>query len=280
MVSKLTNQLIEHFNKGAFGLFIGAGLSQASGLPSWKDLLLSLTSKSKDIGAINDEREKELLTLIDNPDKYLLVAEELRETLAGGFEKYIKEIFDKKYIPSEALLMAMDLNPRFIVTTNYDQLIEQAYITKYSDVPPKFTYKNAATINYKMTNSEFFILKAHGSADDAPSEIILTEKDYRKVLYSEMGYQSVLQAMFSMNNILFLGASLKDPELLLVLRFIHHIFHGGTPDHYAFINQDEISTTEKQRWRKDFNINIITYDPKDNHAELTKIIAELVASKK
>lgn len=277
MASKLTNQLIEHYKKGAFGLYIGAGLSQASGLPSWKDLLLALIARAKDIDAIDQEKEKELTNLLEIPDKYLMIAEELRETLAGGFEKYIKEIFDKKHTPSPTLLAALDLKSRFIITTNYDKLIEQAFIQKFAEVPPKLTYKNAATVNYKMTNGEFFILKAHGSADEAPSEIILTEKDYRKILYNEMGYQSVLQSVFSMNNILFLGASLKDPELILILRFIHSIFHGGSPDHYALINQDEVTNLEKNRWRKDYNINIITYDPKDHHAELKDIITELSA---
>lgn len=276
MAPRLFNQLVEHYKKGAFGIFVGAGLSQASGLPSWENLLRDLIAKCKDINAISTEKEKELYDLVAFPDKYLMLAQELREILSGGFEKYIKEKFDDKLLkPTETHLKLLELKSKFIITTNYDKLVEKAYVKKFADVPPDLTYKEAPTVNYKIINNEFFILKAHGSADGAPSEIILTERDYRKIIYNEMGYQSIMHALFSTNNILFIGASLKDPELGLILRFVHNVFHGGSPDHYAIMNENELTGVEIDRWRKDYNINIITYNPINNHEQVLELITEL-----
>ncbi|WP_293786893.1 SIR2 family protein [uncultured Pedobacter sp.] len=276
MSGRLPNQLIQHYKNGAFGVYVGAGLSQGAGLPSWENLLKDLIAKCKDINAINGQKETELYELVKFSDKYLMLAQELRETLGSAFEKYIKEKFDDKTLkPTDTHIKLLELNSRFIITTNYDKLIEKAYVKKYFDVPPDLTYKEAPTINYKIINKEFFILKAHGSADGAPSEIVLTEQDYRKIIYNELGYQSVLHALFSTNNLLFVGASLKDPELALILRFIHNVFHGGSPDHYAIMNKEELTGVEIDRWRKDYNINIIPYDPKNNHEEIFEIISEL-----
>ncbi|MBK9567645.1 MAG: SIR2 family protein [Saprospiraceae bacterium] len=86
--------------------------------------------------------------------------------------------------------------------------------------------------------------------------MILTERDYRNIIYNQSGYQSILHAIFSTNSILFLGASLSDPELLLMLGYIHNIFHGGSPMHYALMANDIVTGTEKDRWKKDFNIEI------------------------
>ena len=73
------------------------------------------------------------------------------------------------------------------------------------------------------------------------------------------------------------GISLNDPELLLLLGYIHNIFHGGSPTHYALVSGDVVSETEVERWRKDYNIEIIKYDPKDNHIEVKTFLEKIIA---
>ncbi|MCD8529596.1 MAG: SIR2 family protein, partial [Flavobacterium sp.] len=75
---------------------------------------------------------------------------------------------------------------------------------------------------------------------------------------------------------IFVGVSLNDPELLLLLGYIHNIFHGGSPNHYALVSKDSVTTTEVERWRKDFNIQIITYDSQNNHVELKKYLEQII----
>lgn len=268
-------KLIESYKNGSFGVYVGAGLSRPSGLPDWGTLLNNLIDHAKDNGNINDEKRDELKKL-NEPSNYLLLAEELKDILSSDLPKYIKQKFDNRDLkPSDTLCEIVQLSYKFIITTNYDTLIEKAYAKVFSDIPNPLTYKNASAINYNILTNEPFILKAHGDAKSAANEIILTEKDYRNIIFKEKGYQSVLHVLFSTCNVLFLGASLKDPELKLLLGYIHNIFHGGSPDHFALISKDEITTTEIDRWRKDFNINVITYDPSNNHEEVGKFVQTL-----
>lgn len=273
---KIPPKLIESYKNKSFGIYVGAGLSRASGLPDWGTLLNNLIDFAKDNGNITDIKKEELKDLND-PSNYLLLAEELKDILSSDLPKYIKKNFDNKDLkPSDTLCKIVQLDYKFIVTTNYDTLIEKAYAKVFSDIPNPLTYKNASAINYNILNNEPFILKAHGDAKSAANEVILTEKDYRNIIFKEKGYQSVLHVLFSTCNILFLGASLKDPELKLLLGYIHNIFHGGSPDHFALISKEEITSTEIDRWRKDFNINVITYDPIDNHKEVGSFVEKLM----
>ena len=277
-IDNIPNNLIKAINKGNCGVFVGAGLSINAGFPSWKSLLSELIEKVRVETKTPPEKIDELISLINNPAKYLLVAEELRDLLPTELHKYIKEKFDNKSIkPTTLHERLFSLTNNFIVTTNYDTLLENAYVKVKQEMPSVYTYKDAASINYNLYERDYFILKAHGDASRAPKEIVLTEKDYRNIIYNERGYQSVLQVMFSTSNILFLGVSLNDPEINLLLGFIHHIFHGGSPDHYALMAQDQVTATEIDRWRKDYNINIITYDPIDDHNQVQEFVEGLIS---
>lgn len=271
-------KLVDCYKSGNFGIFVGSGVSQASDLPSWEGLLLELIELAREHNA-PENRLKELISLIGDSSKYLLIAEELKDFLQQDLYKYVRSKFDSNsVVPSELLMKIISLNHKFIITTNYDTLIEKAFV-KTGANPNDFTYKDAASINYNLMTGEKFILKAHGDARRSPNEIIITEKDYRNILFRERGYQSVLQTLFSTCHILFIGASLKDPELRLLLGFIHDVFHGGSPDHFAFMPNEGLTDTEIERWRKDYNIHVIPYNPENNHLQLLEKIDQLIDQK-
>lgn len=276
--NNIPKNLIDSINKKKCSLFIGAGLSIKAGFPSWKDLLIELIEKVKSETRTPSSKTDELTSLVNNSTKYLLVAEEIRDLLHTELPKYIKIRFDdKKIAPTILHEKLFSIYHNYIITTNYDLLLENAFVKVNGRMPNVYTYKDASSINYNLYEHEKFILKAHGDSSRAPEEIILTEKDYRRIIYNERGYQSILQAMFSTSNILFLGISLNDPEINLLLGFIHHIFHGGSPEHYALMSQEQVTETEIDRWRKDFKINIITYDPVDNHKQVEEFVDGIIA---
>ncbi len=280
-INEIPSKLIDALKKRNCGLFVGAGLSISAGFPSWERLLAELIDKAKAETKTPKEKIDELYQLSKNPAKFLLAAEELRDLLPSELHKYIKVRFDDKTIkPTAVHKKLFSINNNYIITTNYDTLIESAYVKVNHELPNIYTYKDAASINYNLYEKDYFILKAHGDSSRAPKEIVLTEKDYRSIIYNERGYQSILQVMFSTSNILFLGVSLNDPEINLLLGFIHHIFHGGSPDHYALMPKDQITGTEMDRWRKDYNITIIPYDPVDNHRQVEEFIDGVILKQK
>jgi len=273
----IPKNLVQSAKKNNCGLFVGAGLSINAGFPCWEDLLLELIENIEQDNITSKKKIKELKKLAKNPAKYLLVAEEIKDILPSGLHLHIKTKFDNPTInPKELHKKLFQIKNNFIVTTNYDTLLENAFVQVYNKMPTVYTYKDAASINYNLCNNEPFILKAHGDSSRAPKEIILTDKDYRGIIYNERGYQSVLHVIFSSYTILFLGVSLNDPEILLLLGFIHHIFHGGSPQHYALMPKNKVTDTEIDRWRKDYNIYIITYDPVDNHKQVEQFVEGLI----
>lgn len=262
--------------KESFGIYVGAGLSMGSGLPSWENLLLELISILERKGLAHS-RIDEMRSLAMNPSKYLMLAEELRDLIQNDLEKLIRDRFeDKTKVPNSTHDVLVKLKSKFIITTNYDTLIEKALVKNFDNFfPTIYTYKDASSINYSLWNNDHFVLKAHGDAK-TPKEIVLTEKDYRNIIYNQSGYQSILHAIFSTNSILFVGISLNDPELLLLLGYIHNIFHGGSPTHYALVANNMVTSTEIDRWRKDFNIEILSYNPRDNHIEVQEFLQKVV----
>jgi len=272
----MLKEIKKAIDKKSFGIYVGAGLSMGAGMPSWEELLNELISIIENKNIVPD-RIAEMKILSKDPSKYLMLAEEIRELIPVDIEKLIRDRFeDKTKIPTSTHDVLAKVKSKFILTTNYDTLIERALVKNFDNFfPTVYTYKDASSINYSLWNNDHFILKAHGDAK-TPKEIVLTERDYRNIIYNQSGYQSILHAMFSTNSLLLVGVSLNDPELLLLLSYIHNIFHGGSPVHYALIPEDNITETEISRWRKDYNIECIKYNPRDNHIELKEYLESII----
>ncbi|MFD0792069.1 SIR2 family protein [Mucilaginibacter litoreus] len=275
--TKIPSDLIDSLQKHKAGVYVGAGLSQAVGLPGWGALLSELVQLSQTVSyQPNQKFIDDVNALIADPAKFLVAAQELKDFLQDDLRKYIINKFaDKCPPPSDLHKLLIKLPFTFFITTNYDTLLENAYVLVNQKQAKVYTFKDSPDIAYDLWNGTQFILKAHGDANKAQQGIILTERDYRQILFQERGYQSILQSLFTTKTILFLGSSLSDPELKLLLSFIHSSFHGGGPTHYALISEDQMNSAEAESWRKNFNIKVIAYSPKDNHQEVFDFLTEL-----
>jgi hypothetical protein len=129
-----------------------------------------------------------------------------------------------------------------------------------------------------MLQRQFFILKAHGDAAKPGNGIILTINDYRG-LARERAYQSLLASIFTLNSVLFVGVSLNDPELLVMLDYLADTFEPGSrPIHYALIAKEEINPIEEERWLKDYLIQIIPISSANDYADVPGAIEALMKS--
>jgi hypothetical protein len=277
--NKIPVDLIESLKKERVGLYVGAGISQSVGLPGWSALLNDLIELAKKVSyKPNEEFISNCYKLAEDPSKFLILAQELKDFLQDTFRKYIIDKFsDNCPEPSDLHRLLISFPYNFIITTNYDTLLENAYVQVKMKQAKVYTFKDSPDIAYDLWNTRPFILKAHGDANKTQQGIILTEKDYRQILFQEKGYQSILQSLFTTKTVLFLGSSMSDPELKLLLSFIHSSFHGGGPTHYALISEKEMNQVEAESWRKNFNIQIIPYSPEDNHKEVHEFLNELKA---
>lgn len=278
--TKIPTDLINSLQNDRLGIYVGAGLSQSVGLPDWRSMLSELIDLADKVGYKPNEKFIENCSkLAQDPSKFLILAQELKDFLQDTFRKYVIDKFaDNCPEPSDLHKLLISFPYNFLITTNFDTLLENAYVQVKGKQAKVLTFKDSADIAYNLWNKRPFILKAHGDANKTEQGIILTEKDYRQILFQEQGYQSILQSLFTTKTVLFLGSSLSDPELKLLLSFIHSSFHGGGPTHYALLSEKDLNPVEAESWRKNFNIQIIPYSPENNHEQVYEFLIGLKES--
>lgn len=271
--------LIEEYKKDRVGLLVGAGASVGAGLPQWGQLLRDMLEETKGSVGLSAQKVADYESLIDQ-DRYLMAASGLKVDLGSYFAGFIRKVFvDSKPVPTSLHKAMLGLKRlQFVLTTNYDTLIERTYRSQDPDVTV-CTYKDSGEVRRSLSSREFFILKAHGDATRSGDGIILTDQDYRNILFRESAYQHMLATMFSMYTVVFVGASMTDPEVNLMLNYVASTFAPDSgPTHYALLTKEKVNEVEKERWFKDFKIRVVSVSSADEYAELTEFVDLLAAA--
>ena len=93
-----------------------------------------------------------------------------------------------------------------------------------------YSYDNASDVISALANNRFFVLKAHGDIDRKDT-IILSERDYRDMTYRRPGFKAALNTLFISKTILFVGTSLSDTDVNLVLETVTEAFSAKGTRH-------------------------------------------------
>lgn len=179
-------------------IFAGAGVSKCSGVPLWGELI--------------NELKKEL-DLDPNESDYLKIPQLYRNLRKDKeyFEK-IKEILkDGKVQFNDVHRAILDLNPCHIVTTNYDDLFEQAIKSRNENF---YTISQDKDLPYN--GGEKFLIKMHG--DFKSGDIVLTENDYLDYSKNYPLIRAYVMSLFASKLVLFIGFSFSDINLKYILR--------------------------------------------------------------
>ncbi|MEI7910338.1 MAG: SIR2 family protein [Verrucomicrobiota bacterium] len=274
-------ELSEALKEKRAGVFIGSGISSASGLPSWSGLLSELIDELRGQPGVSPQLICDAEQLVADRNKWLILAQLLRNELGKSFTDYIERRFtDLTHKPNSIHDALIEIPWRAIVTTNYDRLIERSYARHFGadgDIPV-FSYQNPAKIASNYRRGVNFVLKAHGDAREGPEFVVLTEADYRNLIHREIGYQTILQALFTTTSFLFIGCSLTDPDLRLLLQFIHSAFHGDTPTHYALVPENERCMAEDKIFYSEYRIHVIPIKPSDLSGSILSFLGDLKSS--
>lgn len=276
---RAVSELAKEINGGSGMLFVGSGTSAASGLPAWHGLLGELINLLEGTPAarLNPTIIPEARELLNDRSKWLVLAQLLRSELTDEFYKFINERFTDRHIAPNPVHEAIwSIGWRAIVTTNYDELIEKSYAqhTGGKDLISKFTYETPGTAASSFRRRIPFVLKAHGDAQ-VPDTVILTERDYRELIHVQRGFQTLLQTLFCTNSFLFIGASVSDPDLRLLLGYLHTAFHGDTPMHYALIPDNERLNAEDKVLFDEFRIHTVPIPAADRSGATIEFLKDL-----
>ena len=262
-------------------LFVGSGVSVWSGLPLWPAFIEELAVFLENSGA--------------NPDLVRAEARkgDLLQAASYGFDKLTPaQIGDfvrgacryGKAKPHEIHQKLVSLGPRCFVTTNYDNLIEEALRTWQKDrfYPSAVTNRHLTELGEIVhARSMDFVFKPHGDAGDSKS-IILTREQYRQLLPDgevHAALESVKTLMVS-RPVVYFGFGLRDPDFIYIRDLLSNTYKGGTRDHYAVMA--DVSDPEVDYWRKNYGIHIISYatmerhDGSRDHVGLLKLLDSLI----
>ena len=182
----------------------------ASGLPGWATLIADMLR----FYLLRSQSTEDLEGLIRNGN-YILAATELRERMGEqAFSEFLHTHFRQVGCqPSPVHRLIVELPLAGIITTNYDDLLETAYAVSGATRPSVFTHLDTAALANAARDRRFFLLKLHGDAD-RPESVVLGRREYRELIFGNNACREFLTALLQFRTMLFVGFSLRDPDLL------------------------------------------------------------------
>lgn len=220
-------------------LFVGAGASMDSGMPSWSQAIEQIASK---------------LPLSDNDKLYDPLKIPQYYFNSRGKKEYIqlmREVFlygtPLKITPLHKKLI--NCQAETIITTNYDHLIEQAaeesnevryVISKDSDLP------------YKNSSRE--LIKMHGGFEN--DNFVLKEDDYLQYSLNFRLIETYIKSLIGSKVVLFVGYSLNDPDMKQIFTWVKDVLKDDFQRAYLVLSKVEKNEIERAYFRN-LGINLI-----------------------
>ncbi len=219
---------------------------------------------------------KELLPLIEtkssNDAKHLIdqnqllkAAELIRFEIEktnnhNQFRQKLSELVNGKpcnpFRPSMWHDLIATLNPQIIITTNYDNLLEGGN----RDEAYKIATFSSKTFDNFLRTGTTTILKIHGDANkfyNDDEDIILSSSDYSRVRNSGRLAFDVLRAVFLTHTTLFLGYSMNDPDLQIILE---DLFFDRKVESPHFLLTDSAEPYMINNFKNCYGIRVLEFD--------------------
>ena len=165
------------------------------------------------------------------------------------------------------------VDSRLVMTSNFDKLYEnRANQLQHNTVIVKSYYdKDVADV---FRRQDRVVIKVHGTID-APDETIFTRSQYAIARRDYGHFYQLLRGLFVTHTFVFLGASMRDPDMQLLLEDHAYRFEGARP-HYMAMPENSARTGILRVLEETMNLKALVYDPADNHKALADSVAELV----
>jgi hypothetical protein len=260
-------------------VFLGAGASAGSistdgvtNPPDWSTLLAKL------IGLMNNSDDKDIIEDYISKEKYLDAAEIIVKNISpANFSGFFREeLITPRYKPSKIHESVLEIDPKIVITTNYDDIYDTFCRTGSAHEGYNVSKYYESHITSDLRSPVRLVIKAHGCISD-PAKIVLTKSQFFKARQENLNFYKVLDALFLTHSILFLGYSLTDPDIQLVLENVNISAPSSHP-HY-FVTGNNINEAIKDSNRRAYNLEFIEYVDGDYH-ELNEGLAELAENVK
>lgn len=223
-------------------VFFGAGASAScvspnsqTRPPNWQTLLERLNARSTNL-----EAQQVAASLIEK-SRLLDAAEVIVSGLNDAdYHDEMRKIFEvPRYEASKIHEAILAIDPKVAITTNFDTVYD--HYCRSGDAAEGYNvFKYTDTHLVSQLRSPIrCVLKAHGCIT-APENMVLTRSDFFRARQEAPHFYRTLDALFLTHTILFVGYSLDDPDIQMVLENAniaapsshkHYFVCGsGTPD--------------------------------------------------
>lgn len=266
--------LVDRIVADRWVLFIGSGVSASckngagESPPTWSALLLKLCA------VIADSKQRKVGEQLVASRDLLSAADHIKYTLAqegnlAGYEQAVRLAVEgppaDRFQPSDLHEVLLSLDPKVVFTTNYDKLFELASKGGFRDVPV-----TSQSLGDELRRGEPAFVKLHGSTD-AITDITLTRTDFSRVTMRGREIFDTLRSLALTSTILFVGYSLDDPDIQLVLQAVGR--PGMVPEAHFMLTKKPSSASRVQVFKESFGVTVLTYT--GGHANATKALKEL-----
>lgn len=252
-------------------IFLGSGISATAknddgeSPDTWGAFLDNVKSKMKNPSGDDKKFVEDML----KKQNYLLALQAIADLCdSEEYSNYLKSQYLRgKYKPSKVHELIKDLDSKIVVTTNFDKLYEglchePEYIT--------FDYTDTRSIIGSIKAPENIIIKAHGSIDDT-EKLIFTAKQYYQAQEKYPEFYHLMTALFLTHTVVFFGYSLNDPDINLLLQFLHNTANSSCP-HYMIDKKGNKPQLVKH-WKDTYNVSLLEYG--DDYSCLESSLEEL-----
>ena len=188
--------------QGSLAIFVGCGVSRATSkkYKTWSELI--------------DELKKDLN--LDKENDFLKVAQLYSLEFGSIQEKRkVQDFFPEIDEPGEIQKALVNLKPHYIITTNWDCLIDNAI-----DDNPGIIDKIATDSELVQSDKDKKYLKIHG--DFLHDNFVFTEDDYLNYSYNFPLIENFIKSILSTHVVLLLGYSFSDWDLKQIVSWIRH----------------------------------------------------------
>lgn len=244
-------RLHEASQQGRLVVFVGAGVSANSGVPNWGEL----------IDALKDDLSHSLSKEKDD----LKTAQIYKDSC--GHKDYLEKIKsvlkDGKVACNPIHHAILQLNPVHIITTNYDDLIEQAIQIDYKQYD--VVSQDSDLPYYRYPNK---LVKMHG--DFKTGNIVLAEEDYYNYTSNFPLIRSFVTSLFTTNLVLFVGFSFDDLNLKIILNNLKNILDKDMQRVYLLMSDSSIDK-ESNRYYEQKGINIVNIPDIETYIDIFNI---------
>ena len=241
-------------------LFLGAGVSSSCESDDGKrpkNWSAFIAEASQLIG--NEECKNIVKKLIQEGKNLSALQVIYSEVDKADYHSFLDENFNTQvFKPSKLHELIFDLDSRFVITTNFDKIYENHCISTSQEGFKVVTYDSESLVD-EIRSDTRLIIKAHGTIDNV-NKMIFTKSQYHQAKRRYSKFYEVLKALFITHTVIFIGCSLDDPDIQLILEDINIIGSGKRP-HYILIREKQQNRYGLKDWRETYNIRALEYGP-------------------